>query len=78
MLQLLKSFLKKRKSAKIMVKAIESRNAFRYECHDCGAKGGFELKPENMIIQYSSCEYCGTIKGFVIKNKSVLLHDNII
>ncbi|TAN57869.1 hypothetical protein EPN15_02850 [Patescibacteria group bacterium] len=76
MIGLIKNLLEKRKTEKAMVRAILAKKDFRHECPDCGAKGGIVLRPQITIIQYSPCEYCGAVKGFVIRNKRVFIPEN--
>ncbi len=76
MLEVIKKLFEKRKAEKVIARAIVAKKDFRHECPDCGMKGGIVLKPQIFIIQYSSCEYCGASRGFVIRNKKVLIPEN--
>ena len=76
MIGLIKNLLEKRKTEKAMVRAIQAKKDFRHECPACQTKGGFVLRPQQMVIQYSVCEYCGAVKGFVIRNKRVFMPEN--
>ncbi len=76
MLDVIKKLFEKRKAEKVIARAIVAKKDFRHECPACQAKGGFVLRPQKMVIQYSSCEYCGTVKGFVIRNKRVFMPEN--